>query len=113
MSCLHVVVAHSLHVVAHEVAHRCRDVFSIGLLIIIICDDGLSLQHVAGVHQQQTVTVDGAERVDVRRHTCERAVCRLLIDEVVREESSVHVGRLYHSYLYSLVRFASCIGGGG
>ena len=74
MSCLHVVVAHSLHVVAHEVAHRCRDVFSIGLLIIIICDDGLSLQHVAGVHQQQTVTVDGAERVDVRRHACERAV---------------------------------------
>ena len=109
MSRLHIVVAHCLHVVAHEVVHRCGNVLSVGLHIVIIGHDGLALQHVSRIHKQQTVAVDVAQRVDVCRHAGERPVGWLLVYEVEWKEASVHIGRLDHSYLHRLAGFAPCV----
>ena len=57
---LYIVVAHGAHVVAHIVAHRRGYVLGIGAHIIVVCNDGLTLQHVAGIHQQEVVAVYGA-----------------------------------------------------
>ena len=101
---LDVVVAKCLSIVVHVVHHLCRNVLvSVAHDVVRPVARRLPLQDVAVVNKQQAVAILPAQTVDIRVDAGERALQRLSLDEIIREEVPVDVACLDDSQADGLV----------
>ena len=101
MTCLYVVVAKGLGVVLQVVDNLCGDIRLVSLDKISLVAGGLSLQNVAILQQDDVVAIALALALEVGADTCHCPLHGTALGEVVRKESSVHIGGFYQSDSHS------------
>jgi len=95
MSCLHIMITHVAHIIAHIVQHSGTYMYGSSIHIIVVISHRLSLQNITIVHQNKIVAIHLTLFLHVRRNAGQTSSHLLVLYKIIGEVASVHVARLY------------------